>query len=273
MTSEKAMLSRVHAGIFMLVLALAVGVVGGCQNDRIEQPRVFSSPYPETKLWAVAPLRNDSGTSLADGIGFAERLSQQLQQVPGIDVVPLNRVIEVMEFAEMRGVYTLDDAMELVDELEVDGLLVGTLTAWEPYEPPTIGVTVQLYSRRTAEGGLALDEARRLSAAPTEQGVTVRRFEQPVNAVSHHFDAASGAVLQDMRDYAKGRVPLESPAGWRRYLLDMDLYTEFVAHEVMRRLFRSEWSRLRVTPSDSDADAEAEAGDYGAGDGRNRQTP
>lgn len=241
-------------------MMLLVGVMAatGCQQPRIEQPRVFPSPYPGPKLWAVAPLRNDSGTSLADGINFAEQLSQQIQQVPGIDVLPLNRVIEVMELSEMRGVYTLDDAMKLIDELEVDGLLVGTLTAWDPYEPPVIGVTVQLYSRRSADGGLALDDARRLSAAATENNLTVQRFEQPLNSTSHHYDAANGAVLRDLKGYATGRVPLESPSGARRYLLSMDLYTEFVAHEVMRRLFRAEWDRLQLRhPSAADAEEDS----------------
>ena len=219
-------------------------------------PRMFSSPYPAPKLWAVMPFRNESGTSAVDGVAFADRLAQQLQQVEGVRVLPVNRVIETMASREMGVVDTVGEAMELAGALGVDGLLVGTITAWDPYEPPKIGAAVQLYSRGRG-GAMERVDPRRLSRS-TRGGALpgAVRHAQPVAEAGGYFDAANGRIRRNLRHYARGRSPLDSPAGWRRYLLDMDLYSEFVSSELMRRLFAAEWDRLRKgTASDDTSDS------------------
>jgi hypothetical protein len=192
----------------------------------------------------VAPFRNESGTSIVDPAVFADHVTQQIQQAPGITIVPVNRVIAAMDAMDMTTVNSLDGAMKLMGTLGVDGLLVGTITAWDPYEPPKIGAIMQLYARQLPGGGTALD-SRELTQATTDENLPgLTAYRQPVASASGHFDAANGAVLQRLRDYAHGRAPEDSAAGWRRYLLNMDLYSEFVSHELMRRLFAAEWERL-----------------------------
>jgi hypothetical protein len=236
--------------VHVLLVALLLAMAGGCdlfpQEERIEQPRMLPSPYPSQKLWAVVPFRNESGTTTADGIAMADHLTQQLQQVEAMQVLPVNRVIASMEAMHITQVTNLDQAMSLMHTLDVDGLLIGTITAWDPYDPPKIGVTVALYTTDRVRGS-SLD-TRQLSAAPTDNGGLAgeRRFSQPISQVTHYFDAANGAVLQRLKTYATGRAPSDSPAGWRRYLLNMDLYSEFVTSEIMRRTFAAEWQRLTV---------------------------
>lgn len=241
MTSKKAMLS-------LLAALLGVWLLAGCDlfPKRIVQPTQYASPYPAQKLWAVAPFRNESGTSIVDSAVFADHLTQQIQQAPGITIVPVNRVIAAMNALDMPAVTNLGEAMKLISALQVDGLLVGTITAWDPYEPPKIGAIMQLYARQIAGGGTALD-TRQLTLASTDENLPgLTAYRQPVSTVSGHFDAANGAVLQRLTDYAHGRSPQDSAAGWRRYLLNMDLYSEFVSHELMRRLFATEWERLHA---------------------------
>ncbi|QNN24627.1 hypothetical protein HED60_20905 [Planctomycetales bacterium ZRK34] len=241
MTSKKAMLS-------LAVWTLVVTTLGGCDlfPKRIEQPRQYASPYPAPKLWAVAPFRNESGTSIVDPARFADHVTQQIQQTPGITIVPVNRVIAAMDAMDMTAVTSLDTAMKLMGALQVDGLLVGTITAWDPYEPPKIGAIMQLYARQLPGGGTALD-SRQLTLAGTDPALPgLTAYRQPIATASGHFDAANGAVLQRLTNYARGRAPDDSAAGWRRYLINMDLYSEFVSHELMRRLFAAEWERLHA---------------------------
>jgi hypothetical protein len=129
--------------------------------------------------------------------------------------------------------------------LEVDGLLVGTITGWDPYDPPKIGAAVQLYRRRVPTAAGRTDP-RKLSRAATPDELPVPEgAEPPVSEVAHYFDAANGTTRRLLRNYAHGRAPTDRPAGWRRYLLDMDLYGRFVSHELMRRMLKAEWQRLR----------------------------
>lgn len=244
MTRDRTMLSR-RAGL-TAVLALS-SMFGSCAlGPEIEQPRMFASPYPAPKVWAVAPFANDSGTTIVDGARFADHLARHLQQTKGIDVVPVNRVIETMTALDIGTVTSAQEAKRLIRALDVDGLVVGTITAWNPYIPPKIGAIVQLYARQRRKGvSRTYVDPRRLSSAPTLRS-PARRVERIrlVSHVDHYFDASNGRTLRLLRAYAHGRVPPGSPSGYRRYLLSMERYSDFVSFELMRRLFKAEWRRL-----------------------------
>jgi hypothetical protein len=255
MTSEKAMLT----GRCLLLWALLLAI--GCSNEpKMDRPSALSSPYPGPKLWAVVPLRNESGTTLVDTVRLADKLTQALGETRGITIVPVNRVLAAMQAAEMEDVASVGDAFALMQRLGVDGLIVGSLHAWDPYEPPKIGATIALISRRADRPDEALD-SRQLTYAATgdRPGLTISH-SQPVAQASGYFDAANHQVLADVREYAIGRTPLESPSGWRRYLLSMDLYTEYVSYTLTRQLLESEWRRMNATaPADAAAAAAAAA--------------
>ncbi len=250
MTSEKVMLGR---RCRRLALTLAMLCCGGCFGPRFTQPDPQISPYPAPKLWAVVPFDNQSGTSLVDPARAADHVAQQLQQVEGITVVPVNRVLEAMALDNRPRIESVHDAMALMQSLEVDGLIVGTITAWDPYEPPKIGATLSLYARSVPNhGGL---DTRRLTHAPTATTLPGElEYRQPVNQVSGYFDASNGSILNALEAYTDGRVPPDSAAGWRGYLLNMNLYHEFVSHELTRRLLLAEYERLYPQASSSPAD-------------------
>jgi len=274
MTSEKVLLSTwprraaarwgsLFSSRSIVVFALmAMGLlVVGCERlfpQRIEQPRRMVSPYPAAKLWAVAPFHNESGASVADPVRMADKLTQRLQQVEDIQVLPVNRVLAAMQQEGLQSPPTeLDQAMRLMQRLDADGLIVGTLTAWNPYDPPKLGASIALFSRRNPRTDNGLD-TRALSGAATDDlpsGATV--YQQPVAEAGGYFDAANGRVVKQLRDYATGRTPSDSPSGWRRYLLSMDLYLEFVSHRLASDLLEEEWWRLTraAAPSlESDGD-------------------
>ncbi len=255
MTSEKAMLSRAGRGrrsmraTLVLIVVVAAGLAG-CRlfEKPIERPQALVSPYPADKLWAVAPLRNESGTTLVDSFTVADKLAQQVEQVSGITVLPVNRVLEAMRATGLERIGSVGQAMGLMQTLDADGLIVGTVTAWDPYEPPKIGATVQLYTRRAPDA--AGVDTRALTYAATDDRLPgLIEHDQPTAQASGYFDAANGEVLTRIKAYATGRTPLDSPAGWRAYLLSMDLYTEFVSYELTRRLLDSEWRRMTPAPT------------------------
>lgn len=242
-------------------LMLALLTLASCKDQPKPGAEPLSSPYGGRRVWAVAPLRNESGTLEVDPLRMADHLARHLQNAANLDVLPVNRTLAAMEALKLARVATPGDATLLMDTLGADGLVVGSLTAYDPYDPPKIGMSLALYQNPRVERGSGLD-VRKLSRSPTELpgpgSVTTR---QPVSVVSAHFDAADPLVRQKIQRYAYDRGSsshrdeqwLENPfdrgdQGWRLYRISTDLYSEFVTYVMSWRLLRAEAQRLAPAP-------------------------
>lgn len=236
-------------------LLCAVVALGGCgtsQKDVLYQPQTLQSPYASVNdqvLWAVVPPGNESGTTLADSEAVGDALVAAVQQAQGLRCLPLDRTIAAMQALNMDAVRTPADAATLSKALGVDGLLVSTVTAWNPYDPPTIGLSLALFARSEAMGAPAqadlLDPRALIAAASDQDFLGSDSFvDRPLAVVSEHMDAKNHATLAALREYATGRHDDRAAAGWRRYTMAMPLYTEFAAHHVIDRLLRDESRRV-----------------------------
>jgi len=136
MKSEQAM---------WMVLALVVLSAGCHYRGARHQPQRLSAPYGDRQVWAVVPLRNESGSLHADGLKAADQLAQRLETVMGLDTIPVNRVLAAMRSLKMSDVSDAKDVIELRNVLGVDAVVVGTITAYDPYDPPKLGIAIELY--------------------------------------------------------------------------------------------------------------------------------
>lgn len=261
MTSAKVMLTQFACLMFRAALGLTVigGPMAGCELwQRDKGPDPLRAPYAERQVWAVAPLGNESGTRWVDGARLADHFVQQLQNAEGLDAVAVNRVLAAMESLEMETVASPDDAAALRETLDVDGLIVGTVTAYDPYDPPKLGLAVELYVG-PRQPRLAAPDVRELQRAPSDRWVQPPPLDlkRPVSVVSTHLDAADPGVRQQLEHYAsqRGREGVGEER-WRLYRISMDLYTEFVSYEVSRRLLDAELQRLQPPPVAQDEDGD-----------------
>jgi hypothetical protein len=190
-------------------------------------------------IWAVAPAINLSGQQGIDPLLQADLLYQQLQQVGGLTVVPVNRVAELYVNLGIDKVQSLEQAALVCDLLGVDGLVVPTITIYDPYDPPKVGASVQLFVKPGAyERPKTIDPhdlTRRASPGATESIEPNPDFEQAVGM----FDAANGSVRERLFVYAAGRNDPLGPLGKREYLLSMDRYCGFVYHELIGKLIQA----------------------------------
>lgn len=266
MTSVQTMLdwtrrARRCAGPALAALAACLGA--GCLNARhdvLRPPAPVVAPYDASLgdvLIAVAPLANESGTSAVDALGVSDKLAAAAEQVEGVRCVPVNRTLAAMESLGIRSVRDPGDARRLATAMGVDGVVVGTITAYDPYDPPTLGLALALFARTGAmhapEPETALD-TRDLSGAPTDTTPDERTSfgDRPASVVSAHLDAKNHGVLESLRNYAEGRHDESSAMGWKRYLASMDLYTEFAAQYMFRRLMEQESARIGVATEEPD---------------------
>ncbi len=260
MTSKKVMPDRKAArvtGSWLVLFGLMIS--WGCQPGII-LPDEHASPYAQTRVWAIAPLIDETATQgLVDGAALAHKIMLQSQRVEGLEIASAVRVAKAMQTAGIQSVHTDAQAITLLRQLGVDGLITGVVTGWDPYDPPKIAVSIRLYARfdeadvSNPAASSGLDYRRLMTAATARQVPGEQQRPKFVASVSDVFDASNGAVLQRVQSYAHGRTPSDSPAGWRRYLIRMDLYSEFVAHELVRKLFALEWDRLQTETTDQSA--------------------
>ncbi len=256
MTSAQLMspgTSRLAALVGCSVFLFGYSSPTGCTGPSLTTPTVLSSPVGHRRLWAVAPFANESGVSAMDPYEIADAFTQQLEQVRGIDTVAVNRVVSAMRSIKLQSISTASEAMHLAETLDVDALIVGTVTAFDPYPPPTLGMAVQVFSRSSQPTGGQLDP-NALVRAPSAPAVAMGAVgaTRAAAQASGVFDSRNHTTLGLLRKYSAGRTEPDSPFGTEVYLMDIELYTQFVSYWLIHDLLSFERSRLSPVEIDSE---------------------
>ncbi len=225
----------------------------GCTGPSLTTPTVLSSPVGHRRLWAVAPFANESGVSTVDPFRISDAFTQQLEEVRGIDTIAVNRVVSAMRSLGLRSIASANDAMQLAETLNVDALVVGTVTAFDPYPPPTLGMAVQVFSRSSQPTGGQLDP-NALVRAPSAPAVAMGAVgaSRATAQASGVFDARNHTTLGLLRKFAAGRTEPNSAYGTEEYLMDIELYTQFVSYWLIHDLLSFERSRHSPVETDSE---------------------
>ncbi|MFN0011461.1 MAG: hypothetical protein ACKVS8_07435 [Phycisphaerales bacterium] len=224
--------------------ALALLGASCAAPPQLVAPEVLLSPYAgsaTSPLWAVAPLVNESGTSTADNLAVTDAVVAKVAEARGLACVPTNRVIAAMRALGLASVSSPADARVLADALGVDALVVGSITAFDPYDPPTLGLTLGVIHRSSQPNTVDPRQLQNAAAEPTAPPSS----GAPSVVVSEHLDGKNHEVLMSLKRYADGRHNPQGALGWRSYLASMDLYTEFAAYWTVGRLLDGE--RLRMS--------------------------
>jgi hypothetical protein len=225
----------------------AVALSGACAEKPPEYGREFvlSLPPQRREVWAVAPAINLSGQRDVDPLLQADLLYQQVQQVRGLTVVPVNRVAEVYAGLGVEQVQSAEQAALVCDLLGCDALLVPTVTAFDPYDPPKLGASLHLFAKPGNFARPANVDPRELvrrAAPPRDESMPDPRGAEFVQAVGM-FDAANGTTRDALLAYAAGRNDPLGPMGPREYLASMDRYCGFVYAQLAADLLRQARAR------------------------------
>ena len=215
-------------------------VISGCSKP-LSPPLPEVSPW-EHQTWGVVPFVNESGVSTVDTARMADLFTQELEQVQGIDTVPVNRVIFAMRQLGLPWIASPAEAYQVMDALTIDAIVLGTVTAYDPYPPPTLGAAIQLFAREGARprqlDPVALTRATSGQASPGELGPPY-----PIAQASGVWRGDNHQTLAWLSEYAAGRTEPDAPFGTETYLMSMELYTQFVSHRLIRDLLASERAR------------------------------
>ncbi|MDZ4780359.1 MAG: hypothetical protein SGJ19_08910 [Planctomycetia bacterium] len=127
-------------------LFLLLGLASGCAiaPRPSRQPQVHN-PFPQLAKVAVAPFFNSSSERSVDGRRVALAYFNELQAVPGFEVVPMGVVEAAMQQHNIQ-LASPSEARRLAQLLEVDAIVIGAVTDFSPYYPPRMGMQVEWYS-------------------------------------------------------------------------------------------------------------------------------
>lgn len=265
--SPGSLLARGFAIASRLLLLLVLAPSGGCatwlHRDSLPSATLPAHPAPRGALWALAPLRNDSGAGIVDELAVTDTLIGELSQAPGLAVLPVNRTLAAMRALNLASIDTPAQAREVAHALGADALIVGAVTAWTPYDPPILGLSLALFQANPptdpdADPSADSDPISLRAQAtdfPASAGAPAPTLNTPTATFAGVFDASNGETRKAIRAYAEGRHDPRSALGWKRYTASMALYEKFVCFEASRRLLLSERSRLNAPETHAQASA------------------
>ncbi len=124
------------------VLVVSAGLPG-CARERRVGPELVANTRLGKATIAVAPALNLSGSGDFDPSRFADLMASELSHADGISVIPVSRVLAFLPGAGAATVETPGQALELVKRLGADAILVFAVVEYDPYDPPSIGITAQ----------------------------------------------------------------------------------------------------------------------------------
>lgn len=219
---------RVIGPVMMLIAALTP--LGGCASgERLVAPTRLTAPYAEPRIWAVVPFTNESGITRVDAARLADLFTNEIEDVRGLQTVPVNRVILAMRALNLPAITNAQEATALMNALDVDGVLVGTVTMWEAFPPLKVGMSVELFQRSPYDTPTL--DPRELLRSPTGPPPPTDADDRALRA-SGVFDAANHDVRASLKAYAAGRHVPDSAFGPRIYEMRMELFTQFVSHRL-----------------------------------------
>lgn len=226
------------------LMGLCLVAAAGCHQPRASVERVvIANPWPGTMTVAVAPAINLSGSGDFDPDRFADVMARELGYGERIAVVPVSRVLAVLSAQQKSGVESPEHALELVRLLGVDAILVFSVTDYDPYDPPSIGITGQLYGSRPDLGLGGLDPVA-LSREASSGAPRASRAPGLLAQSQQVFDAAHESVVNEVRRFAEKRGAGRSAYGWRAYLVSQEGFIEYCCHAIIESLLHD--GRLSV---------------------------
>ncbi|MFO0857107.1 MAG: hypothetical protein U0640_07100 [Phycisphaerales bacterium] len=235
-----------------MLAVLLIGCAGGRgRGEALTAPRTLTTPYNTINgevLWAVVPLRNESGTSQVDSLVLSDHLIGAIEETQGLRCLPLDRTLAAMQALKLQRVRTPAEARTLAQTLGADGIVVGTISAYDPYTP-MIGLSLALYARPgaagMAQGQVTAFDPNELKRSTTDETQVANVWgDRPLAVWSDRLDAKNHQVLMDVRTFGEGRSSDRSALGWKRYTASADLFAQFAMYRGVDGLLQQEWTRV-----------------------------
>lgn len=226
-----------------------VCLLTGCLGLRRTQSTPTGNASAKPMTIAVAPALNQSGSRDFDANRFSDLMASELTYSAGVSVVPVSRVLAVLAQNGDKSVRNAEHALAIGKTLGVDAVLVYSVTEYDPYDPPSIGLTCQLYGSRPGASQRSADPvalSRRAMLTASEDRTAARGL---VSQMQRVFDASHDSVVRDVKRFARKREGDATPYGWRKHVVSQQHFIRFCCFSSIRELLS--W-RDETAPAEGD---------------------
>lgn len=110
----------------------------------MHQPQ-YHNPFPQLSRVAVLPFYNQSADPTIDQDQVALAYYNELQAIRGFEVVPVGVTKARLQALRFEPRFP-EDFQRLAQLLDVDAVVVGSVTEYSPYYPPRMGISVRWYA-------------------------------------------------------------------------------------------------------------------------------
>lgn len=224
---------------FLLLALLLIAVSSGCRSSQRRPAVEIEGPWLDRATVAVAPALNQSGSTDFDSDRLADLMASEFAHARGVNVIPVSRVLGVLAAQGAEQVSSAAHAMEVARLVGADALLVFSVTEYDPYDPPRIGIAAQLYGSWPGQRGQRVDPVALSRSTGSAPGGIPPRKRGLLAQHQRVYDASHDAVVGSVRRFARHRDADESPFGWRKYIVSQQDFFRFCAHETIRNLLQS----------------------------------
>lgn len=222
---------------YFWVSALGLLIVGsGCVRHKLTLADV-----DHRMAIAVAPALNHSGSQDFDPLRLADLMASELAQWPGVRVIPLNRVLAQLAAEGKERIESPAHALKVMERVGADGIVVFAVTEYDPYLPPVMGLTAQLYGIGPEQASGFDPVAASRQASPFEAGAYL---ELPRAEYHRVFNSSDEAVQREIRRFALRRNAEDSPYGWRKFVASQENFWRFCCAVTTRELIRQEVTQV-----------------------------
>ena len=198
---------------------------------------------------AVAPALNFSGSRDFDAEIVADLMASELSHVDGFVVIPVSRVLSVLAQQGRDRIQSPEQAVEAMQALGAEAILVFAVTEYDPYEPPIVGITAQIYGGADDHGIARLDPVQASRTASPVGVHPVAAPNEPVAQSSQVFNSAHEPVVRALKTFARLRGADDSAFGWEKYLVSQEHYLRFCCQATIKELVQTGYGLDVLTAS------------------------
>ena len=130
---------------WLLLTLLSSSLVGCAAFPDIRHAPTYHNPFPQLHRVAILPFYNLSSEPTVDSREITRLYYEELQKIPGFEVVPPGVVERFLEASETR-IDATTDYQRLAQQLNVDVIVRGAVTEYTPYYPPRLGISVDWFA-------------------------------------------------------------------------------------------------------------------------------
>lgn len=220
-----------------LYVIFCVSLVG-CSRQAASTTQI-RNPWLGSMRIAVAPALNFSGSRNFDAEIVADIMASELSHVDGFVVIPVSRVLAVLAQQGRDRIQSPAHAIEIMHQLGAEAILVFAVTEYDPYEPPIVGITAQVYGSANNNDISGFDPIQASRVASPVGVRSVATTDEPVAQSSQVFNAAHEPVVRALKVFARLRSTDDSAFGWEKYMVSQQHYLRFCCQATIKELVQS----------------------------------